>query len=244
MKKVISFSLWGSNPKYFFGIKPNIELAKQYYPDFECWFYIDKTTVPEEIINDLQTNYSNVKIIYMDYDIDKINPYAWRFLAIDDPEVEIMLSRDLDSRISERESTAVKEWINSNKIFHIMRDHPLHNDTHILAGMFGIKKNKIVTSWRELLSKQCKSKHYNQDQTFLSSHIYPKFLSVSMIHTSFYRFNGESPYIRPFIKYNDEFNFVGEIFNEHGRIQEHIDILKNNIHKLINPLKYPSPSTK
>ena len=45
----------------------------------------------------------------------------WRFEAIDNQDVEIMMSRDTDTRILPREVKAVEEWINSNKIFHIMR---------------------------------------------------------------------------------------------------------------------------
>jgi len=43
----------------------------------------------------------------------------WRFWAADDPEVGIMLSRDCDSRISDREIAAINEWLESDKDFHI-----------------------------------------------------------------------------------------------------------------------------
>ncbi len=36
MKRVISYSLWGDNPKYTIGAIKNAELALTYYPDFEC----------------------------------------------------------------------------------------------------------------------------------------------------------------------------------------------------------------
>lgn len=37
-----------------------------------------------------------------------------------------MVSRDLDSKISARETAAVDEWLQSKKSFHIMRDNPQH----------------------------------------------------------------------------------------------------------------------
>ncbi len=40
--------------------------------------------------------------------------------------------------MSEREESAVSEWLKSSKDFHFMRDHPDHNAT-ILAGMWGVK---------------------------------------------------------------------------------------------------------
>ena len=51
----------------------------------------------------------------------------WRFLPVLDPSVSVMVSRDLDSRISSREQAVVEEWLGqSNLPFHIIRDHPGH----------------------------------------------------------------------------------------------------------------------
>ena len=57
----------------------------------------------------------------------------WRTLSLPHiPQVDIYISRDLDSQFSDREEAAVKEWLTSNKSFHFMRDHPSHG-THILG---------------------------------------------------------------------------------------------------------------
>ena len=48
------------------------------------------------------------------------------------------ISRDLDSRFSDREQAAVEEWLNSSKKFHIMRDHPRHRPA-MLGGTWGCK---------------------------------------------------------------------------------------------------------
>ena len=37
------------------------------------------------------------------------------------------MSRDLDSRINEREVEAVEEWLSSDQPVHAMRDHPQHD---------------------------------------------------------------------------------------------------------------------
>ncbi|RXG55008.1 hypothetical protein Avbf_17536 [Armadillidium vulgare] len=56
-----------------------------------------------------------------------VRPYPvtmWRFAPLGDDQVDVMLSRDLDSEILKREYDAVSEWLNStNKSLHIMRDH-------------------------------------------------------------------------------------------------------------------------
>lgn len=51
----------------------------------------------------------------------------WRFLALADPLVDVVLSRDLDSDITAREVAAVQEWYNSSAVMHVMRDHPYHH---------------------------------------------------------------------------------------------------------------------
>ena len=49
MKKIISFSLWGDNPKYTIGAINNAKLSQSIYPDWICRFYCGKS-VPEEIL--------------------------------------------------------------------------------------------------------------------------------------------------------------------------------------------------
>ena len=43
----------------------------------------------------------------------KLYPLIWRFLPAIDPQVDIFFSRDLDSRISQREAAAVSQFLES-----------------------------------------------------------------------------------------------------------------------------------
>lgn len=194
--------MWGDKPIYNIGSIENVKLAKHIYPDFYCWFYCHKESVPNETIEYL-SSFDNTKIIFKE---DLIRSSSWRFEAIDDPEVEIMLSRDLDSRLSKREKIAVDEWLSSDKTFHIMRDHP-HHMMPIMAGMFGCKKIKELPCWRELL-KNISSSHYGNDQDFLSHYVYPIVRSISMIHASHNKIEGSD--CKEF-SYRESNEFVGEI---------------------------------
>ena len=49
-----------------------------------------------------------------------------------------MLSMDTYTIIWDREVLTVRAWLQSDKLFHIMIDHPHHNFI-VLAGMFGTK---------------------------------------------------------------------------------------------------------
>jgi tetratricopeptide (TPR) repeat protein len=222
-KKVISFSLWGDKKIYMVGALKNVKLAQELYPGFECWFYIHKETVPQEVINELQLQ-DSVKIIYKTGDLKTVKPMMWRFEAIDDPNIDILLSRDSDSRLCVREKIAVDKWLESNKNFHIMRDHPYHT-VPILGGMFGCKKLNFI--WRPLMEKiqQDKSKGYDQD--FLASEIYPLVKDDALIHANFYKI--ESCCQNFPTDYDEEFHFVGEVFDEYdARDEQVIKILKDN----------------
>jgi hypothetical protein len=142
MKNVISFCLFGNNPKYLIGAEENAKLAKQIFPDWECRFYIDIETVPTETINKLK-KYSNTNIISKkrNYEYDGL---FWRFEPIREFDVDVWISRDVDSRLSIKEKLAVEDWINnSDKTFHLMRDSANHDLMPIMAGMFGVKNKQL-----------------------------------------------------------------------------------------------------
>jgi len=223
MKKVISFSLWGNSPTYNIGAIKNAELSIINYPDFECWFYIHTDSVPEQTINELR-KFQNCKIIFKTGDLNVVKPMMWRFEAIDDSEVEIMMSRDTDTRILPREVLAVNEWLNSDKLFHIMRDHPHHNFC-ILGGMFGTRKNPQIQSWKTQIDKINQNGNRDYDQDFLRNHIYPIIKNDSIIHASFNK--SETHAIKFPIEYCSEFKFVGEyVYHDESRSQYHILALK------------------
>ncbi len=227
MKKVLSFSLWGNNLMYCAGAILNALIAKQIYPNYECWYYIHQESVPEEIIQRL-SELDNTKIIIKNGDINKCKPMMWRFEAIDDPEVEIMLSRDTDTRILLREKMAVDEWLKTDKKFHIMRDHP-HHCAVIQAGMFGTKKLEAIPCWTELINNYSPKQNYKcSDQDFLQDIIYPIIVNSSVKHCSFNKYEMDA--IDFPINYTEDYNFVGEyVHHDNSRPQQHINILKKGI---------------
>ena len=233
MKRVISFSLWGNNQTYTIGAIKNADLALHFYPDFECWFYIHTDSVPNDIIEQLQIK-PNVKIIFKTGNLNAHKPMTWRFESIDDPEVEINMSRDTDTRFLLREKLAVDEWIESGKMFHIMRDHPHHmnGNTPIMGGMFGTRKIKNIL-WLNLIHKEALNdngrQNYNKDQDFLNKYIYPIIKNDCLIHSSFGKLFNEE--VIPFpIKYCKNYLFVGGyVYHDESVSKKHCDILYRHI---------------
>ena len=217
MKKIIAFSLWGDNPKYTIGALKNARLAKVIYPGWICRFYCGKST-PLNIIQELISLGSEV--VRMEEEGNWSGMF-WRFNPIAENDVEMMISRDTDSRLTFREKFAVDEWIKSNKLFHIMRDHPYHG-TEILGGMWGARK-PILQDIKHLMNIYEKSDFYQVDQNFLREIIYPRINYSVCVHDPFFQ-KVDFPLKRIGLE------FVGQVFDENDiTVQEHIDILSKNI---------------
>ncbi len=181
MKKVISFSLWGDNPKYCVGAVKNAALARIYYPQWVCRYHIGAST-PKSYIEQLNAE-PNTELI-LKPEMGDWTGMFWRFEDASDSSVDIMISRDTDSRLNAREAAAVEEWINSDKIFHIMRDHPYHG-TEILGGMWGVK-NPHLSQMKCLIDEYRKGDFWQVDQNFLKEKIWPIINMNYMSHDEYF----------------------------------------------------------
>jgi hypothetical protein len=201
--KIISFSLWGDNPKYTVGAIRNAELALRIYPDWKCKFFV-ASGVPEIIIDTLNT-FSNT-IIEQKNSVGDWGSMFWRFDTSYDPSVDVSIFRDTDSRLSLREKNAVDEWLVSEKTFHIMRDHP-HHGFPILGGMWGFKHN-LKYPMKDLLTTFNIQNKYGTDYEFFISSLYPLVGEDKVVHDPFFE---KIPFPTP--RNNSE--FVGEVYDEY-----------------------------
>ena len=197
--KIVSFSLWGSDPKYTLGAIRNAEMLNDYYPGWIARFYCGGS-VPTDIVTGLESH-DDVEVVSM-ADDGNWEGMFWRFLAADGDDV--VLSRDTDCRFSERESAAVQSWLDSDKDFHIMRDHPYHG-TEILGGMWG-SRNGILRGISGWMTDYKKGDYWQVDQNFLRDKIWPLVQSKSHIHDEFFQKHSFP------VKRNPR-EFVGKAFN-------------------------------
>ena len=222
--KVISFSLYGDNPKYTIGAIKNSELREKFYPDWQMRVY-HNDSVPNYVLEQLEAN--NVVLINTKVDRNVCNA-MWRFAPASEEEVEYFISRDCDSRIFERDVAAVEEWIASGKDFHIIRDHPGGHAWEISAGMWGAKGG-FIENIKE------KMDHYIQtsswvtdravDQRFLQEIIYPQALTSLFVNDEYFNYEGIGTPIKRDRKL-DDFAFIGEPFDENdNQLANHRDMI-------------------
>ncbi|KAI9563629.1 hypothetical protein GHT06_011093 [Daphnia sinensis] len=112
---------------------------------------------------------------------------TWRWLPLLDSMVDTLMSRDSDSQIIPREEDAVREWLASDRMFHIMRDHPWHC-RFIVGCCWGVKINQdrttIVTAAEKLFSEN--HQHvYDYDQKLLDRLVWPIAKTNLVAHDSY-----------------------------------------------------------
>ncbi len=195
-KYVCSFSLFGNNPRYLRGAIYNIIVGKELFPNWIMRFYVDNT-VPHEV-KDVLLGLDAEVIEQKDCKINDIKLF-WRFLVASDPDVGYFMVRDCDSAFSLREAIIVNEWLDSGKLFHVIRDHLWHTDL-ILAGLWG-GVACIIPDIKHMIDKfliKEKGNSGHNDQKFLGKYIWPIIKKSCIIHDRY--FDAFSPN-RPPMKY-------------------------------------------
>ena len=257
MKKIIAYSLWGNEPMYNIGAIKNAKLALEFYPDWISRFYVGLSASRDTVVQ--LTQIPNTEVVVVQESNDWTGMF-WRFFGVDDSD--IILFRDADSRLSQREVSANNEFLASDKVLHIMRDHPYHTE-RIMGGMWGVKSKPFVEILRNTLDgvsglsffeiiNYWKTRTKNTpnekgiDQLFLRG-IYKAMYKYSFIHDSFPNYNAHSNrhptvsvsgHVAEFStgfpsRYQNKHDFVGQVFDENDvPVEEYADKLKEALHAM------------
>ncbi len=188
-KNVISFSLWGTAPFYGYGAMINLVLSRTVYPGWSCRFYVD-ATVPRPCVAFLRDNGADVRNIEDEY--PGVGLFQ-RFLVMNDPTVGRFLVRDCDARLSAAEADLVREWIDSGRPFHVVRDHVLHNE--LMIGCTWAGRTDCGIDIVELMRRYFRltngpTAKYGHDQRMLGLMLWPLIRGHSLVHDKYYRLAG------------------------------------------------------
>ncbi|KAK2169975.1 hypothetical protein LSH36_5g04040 [Paralvinella palmiformis] len=219
--KIISFSLYGKDPKSTMGAIRNAQLMPVYYPGWTMRVYLlspnstgnADVLVPRRIVNCLKG--LGVDLAYISGEMSEISPDHWKYLIADDIQAEVFLIRDVRMRISDREAEAVKDWLQSGSSFHCMRDHPSHRDHVIVDGLWGAR----VPGFRSLLDQTIGSLLRKETGDILRDVIEPVVKDVMYCHDSVPCSPLANGHPFPMKRIGQE--YVGNQFNECQEVIDH-----------------------
>jgi len=211
--KLFSFCIYGSNKKYYYGLKENYRLIQKHFPEFEMRVYVGNP-YSKDLLDELDPN---IKRIYTD--AKEGITTVFRYLPILDSDIDILFVRDADSEVNERDVWCIREFLKNNDFnVHSIRDHYWHK-SRLMAGTTGFKKS-CFSLIRDTFKKQLDSiKHdkdlfYGGDEVFLDKHVHPLIKDTLMIHTNINAHINEHYF--PIKFKNDNVNFVGNVVEYEG----------------------------
>ena len=187
---VIAFSLWGHQPRYLLGMLHNAVLAPVLYPGWVLRCHVDDS-VPADFLAALRALEVDVRRQPAGQSLRQ--KLCWRFLAANDPQVGYFLCRDADSVSGPREVQAVREWLESGRWFHTMRDWWSHTDL-MLAGMWGGVAGVLPELQPRLLRYRSGAvETVNIDQWFLRDEVWRYVRTSCLIHDRCFRLHDSRP---------------------------------------------------
>ena len=190
-KDLISFSLFGDRARYCEMALLNCEAAARHLPGFVCRFHVD-ATVPEHVLGRLRER--GAEVVTVSGDAAGFPGTFWRFLPLDDVDLDRVLVRDVDSIVDAREAWCVEEWTRSGMPFHVIRDDCCHTEL-ILAGLFaarsGVVRDVAGRIGAFLASLGGQSPERYADQLFLRTWVWPAVRGGILTHDTVYGFGDD-----------------------------------------------------
>eukprot|EP00698_Gefionella_okellyi_P024953 TRINITY_DN8983_c0_g2_i1.p1 TRINITY_DN8983_c0_g2~~TRINITY_DN8983_c0_g2_i1.p1 ORF type:complete len:368 (+),score=52.93 TRINITY_DN8983_c0_g2_i1:110-1105(+) len=219
LRNVVSFVLYGNDPRYINGAYENAKSVHTEFPGWEAQFYVDDT-VQQSVRDKLLEYGATLRDV----------PANWRrmfrrFLVADDETVGRFIVRDADSRLQQRDWEAVQDWIRSGKRFHCLRDHPSHSNYPLSGGLWG-----ATTGWlpnmKDMITEWQGHDDYIADMDFLNAKIYPMVKDNDLYCNDAYsckRYPNSHPF--PTLR-NPNGEHCGQVFFGDGKARQgDIDIL-------------------
>jgi len=177
MVKVLAFCMWGNIKTYCIGCIKNVILAKHLFPNWEVWIYYN-SSVPQCVIRWLKQR-DNVKLFEIDdektassFQQNGQQGSIWRYYPLSDKNVEVVVCRDIDSRLSYYEVVQIDRWLKEDRkdVLSMIDDYERKAGKVVRAGTCAfrvrnreidiIKEVKNVFYTKETLPFYC-------DETFL-----------------------------------------------------------------------------
>jgi hypothetical protein len=216
---IFAFCIYGTAPKYCKGLLKNLQLITTTFPEFETWIAVGDD-VPDAY-RSAYLSFPRVRLFPLPFHDGRL--MSQRFFFIDDPDVDCMIVRDADSRITPRDLWCIRRFLETSskegyRIFTI-RDHRYHG-REIMGGQWGMYKIQDLSlrrAYEQFQSIYTDLAGYNSDQEFLKRYLYTPYRALCVAYTSGHIFPDE--HAEPIsVERNGPHDFCGNVieYNEKG----------------------------
>ena len=216
--KIFSFCIYGNDMKYYLGLRENIRIIREFYPEFRIFIYagINRN---QDFLDSLNSEFSQ-NLHFINTEMDGAFNMFFRYLPIILEAAELVIIRDADSEVNERDRWAIDDFLNdSNPQYsvQVIRDHFFHK-SRITGGLSAFKLSQIEllqslkAEFSQILAEINDNKHefeYGSDENMLNERIWPIIKDDIIVYSNICVFEGEA--YRTIDFKNDETNFCGNV---------------------------------
>jgi hypothetical protein len=236
------FCIYGTKAKYTQGLVENLQSIQTLFPSFHTVIHY-APDVPESYLEQYRS-FPNTILEPITTEIPMMSRIlSWK------PHITYFV-RDADSRVTLRDASCIKEFLASNKMAHVVRDHYYHKN-RIMGGMFGIRVPadwNLQALWMAWKQTQPILPPYGTDEKFLQEVIYPLIKDNMLLHTNVVAYLDETPTLIP-VEQTSDTDFVGNVYDPHPTFgykqyitPEHIQFLySQNQHILLTYISKSFP---
>lgn len=171
-------------------LNQTLHQVKELYPGWVVRLYTHATTATEKPLCDLLCQHQHFDLcevsklthrmfIYKDSDWS-----GWRWWVLGDPLVAVWEARKMGAAVTPREAHAVTQFINSEKCWHVQRDHELQSGP-IGSGFIGGKSMWGQEDFLNLRKHLLNELYNNGDETLILEDVLaPMLQQDTMVHSS------------------------------------------------------------
>jgi GR25 family glycosyltransferase involved in LPS biosynthesis len=245
--KIFSFCIYGDDMKYYLGLRENIRLIKENFPDFHIFIYCGSNR-NEEFLENIP---KDSQIHFIDTGKDGSINMFYRYNPILLEDAEIVLMRDADSEINLRDQWIIRDFLDSacnTYSIQVIRDHYWHK-SRITGGLtcFHLERLKtypdvfvsLNTEFIQIFQELEENIHefkYGSDENMLNERIWPIIKNNMVVYSNICVFKGET--YKKIDYENTGENFCGNVIN-YSLINENIDCNEYNKTYQFNYNEYP-----
>lgn len=197
VKRVLSYCLFKNHPQhgeyrpyYWCGIPGLVRANAHLFPGWETRIHHD-SCIDAELSEQLRRyrDAGLVNCIYVEENSACCRSMLWRTRPLWDPEVEIVMCRDLDSISVYRERQMVEEFIQSGMAAHAINDNPQHT-AFMMGGMVGFRTAEaraildFLPTWDSFVGSSSTLHHPTggEDQILMDHLMYPRLKRNMLAH--------------------------------------------------------------
>jgi hypothetical protein len=193
-----SFCIYGTDSKYYLGLKENVRLISEFFPEFDILVYCGKTRRDGLLPNQLP----NHRVQLIETNQDGVVNTIHRYLPLLLQSYDVVFVRDADSEVHERDRWCIHHFLSTGAAaVQAIRDHFYHK-SRFMAGLTAFYMTRLPVEVAGLVrqamtqimasASASAENRYGWDEKQLAAHLWPCVKDHVLVYSNICVYSGET----------------------------------------------------